>query len=158
MATYETDKDTLAQSSPGQTREKTGGARHSAGLYRHPQTGKEAITLEDPLYGNAQSEAFVRVGFERIRDAKPEEIKNLSGLAIEARKGSARTEMSEEDRTRIDRIENRQLQDENEKLKKQLEEAADTKTDEKAKEDKTSEQSSETKAKTDTKDDKKGTK
>jgi hypothetical protein len=48
-----------------------------AGLYRHPQSGEEAVTFSDPLYGDAQSRAFERVGFEYIGPAPEGYVKTL---------------------------------------------------------------------------------
>lgn len=61
--------DKLKASAPGQTAEGTNSITDVAGLYRHPVSGAEIITLYDPLYGDAQSEAVIRVGFERVSDA-----------------------------------------------------------------------------------------
>src|SRR4051794_5912502 len=47
------------------------------GLYRHPQSGAEVVTLSDPLYGDTQSEAFVRLGFERVGDAPEGYVKSV---------------------------------------------------------------------------------
>lgn len=72
----QTDNDKLKKSKPGETQEDTNSTTGLAGLYRHPN-GEELITLYDPLYGDAQSEAAIRVGFEFVREAKPEEIKTI---------------------------------------------------------------------------------
>jgi hypothetical protein len=79
----------LKSSAPGQTAEETNSATSVAGLYRHPLSGQEVITLSDPLYGDAQSEAALRVGYVRIRDVQPEEIVqiNLVGEVNAARGG-----------------------------------------------------------------------
>lgn len=68
----------LKASAPGQTAEETNSATGTAGLYRHPISGAEVITLSDPLYGDAQSEAAIRVGFVRVRDVQPEEIVQIN--------------------------------------------------------------------------------
>jgi hypothetical protein len=55
-----------------------------AGLYRHPEaidqsTGKpaEMVTLWDPLFGDAQSNAAERLGFERVGDAPEGYVKHI---------------------------------------------------------------------------------
>jgi hypothetical protein len=52
-------------------------------------SGAEVITLSDPLYGDAQSEAALRVGYVRIRDVEPGEIIqiNLVGEVDAAKRG-----------------------------------------------------------------------
>lgn len=68
----------LKASAPGETAEETNSATGTAGLYRHPISGAEVITLSDPLYGDAQSEAAIRVGFVRISDAPEGSIKQIN--------------------------------------------------------------------------------
>lgn len=65
------------------------GGQGSAGLYRHPESGQEAIVQTDPLFGNAQANAFIRLGFRWVRDAKPEEIHSLPELLQEQENKSA---------------------------------------------------------------------
>lgn len=65
MSTETNEK--LKKSKPGETPEETNSKTGIAGLYRHPN-GQELITLYDPLYGDAQSEAAIRVGFEFVRE------------------------------------------------------------------------------------------
>lgn len=60
------------------------GGQGKAGLYRHPESGQEQITLSDPLFGEAQSNAFVQLGFVRIRDARPGEVKTVLDLTLAA--------------------------------------------------------------------------
>lgn len=62
-----------------------GGSVAPAGVWEHPETGKFAITTEDPLFGNAMSQAFLQAGFRFVREAKPEEIKTLPQLDLERR-------------------------------------------------------------------------
>ncbi len=64
---------------------KGGSKIPAAGLYRHPN-GTEAIVTGDPLWGNAQAQAFHRLGFKFVREAKPEEVKTLPELAADSRK------------------------------------------------------------------------
>lgn len=74
--------------------EENNGVEYVAGLYRHPVTGAELVTKEDPLFGNAQSEAVVRVGFERVGDAPTGYEKTL----VEVNAANAKTSnASEED-------------------------------------------------------------
>lgn len=80
----ETLADKLKRSAPGETQEDTNSLTGAAGLYRHPGSGAELITLHDPLLGDAQSEAAIRVGFKRVRDAKPEEVKVLAIASLDA--------------------------------------------------------------------------
>lgn len=51
-------------------------------LYRHPN-GQEAIVQYDPLFGNAQANAFEQVGYKFVREALPEEIKTIPELVLE---------------------------------------------------------------------------
>jgi|ERR1044072_2284272 hypothetical protein len=60
--------------------EENNGVELEAGLYRHPQTGEELVTKSDPLWGNAQSEAVVRVGFEYVGPAPKDYEKTLPEL------------------------------------------------------------------------------
>jgi hypothetical protein len=124
MATkvYEDDNDVIASSKPGKTREKTVGTEHPAGVYQH-ESAKDAegnpvqvITLEDPLYGNTQSEAFVRVGFRRVRDAKPDEIKTLPQLSFERKE---RTEEGDKD-ARLTKVELEQERSKSARLEEEL--------------------------------------
>lgn len=48
--------------------------QNPSGLYRHEKSGAEVITKWHPLFGAAQADAFVRLGFEFIREATPEEL------------------------------------------------------------------------------------
>lgn len=61
--------DNLKSKAPGKTQEESDGGSPGAGLYKHPETGAEIITMYDPLFGDAQSEGIVRLGFERVSDA-----------------------------------------------------------------------------------------
>lgn len=60
------------------------GGQGTAGLYRHPEaidtaTGKpaEMVTLSDPLFGEAQSNAAVQLGFVRVGDVPEGYVKHL---------------------------------------------------------------------------------
>lgn len=49
--------------------------QNPSGLYRHEKSGEEIITKWHPLFGSAQADAAVRVGFEWVRDATEEELR-----------------------------------------------------------------------------------
>lgn len=105
--TYNTEN--LRNNQPGKTAE-SGSQSYEAGLYRHPEaidkeTGKlaEMITLYDPLFGNAQSEAAVRLGFVRISDAPEGSIKNIIEVQKDAKQFNTDTVMS--DKARLDALE-----------------------------------------------------
>lgn len=57
-----------------------------SGLYRHPESGEEAIVQSDPLWGNTQAQAFARLGFKFVREATEGEIKTLPEIAMDARR------------------------------------------------------------------------
>ena len=65
---YDIESLKTGGNAPGNTKETSDQASVEAGLYRHPESGAEAATRFDPLMGNAQSEAFVRLGFVRVGD------------------------------------------------------------------------------------------
>lgn len=56
------------------------GGKGKAGLYRHSESGQEAHTTSDPLYGEAQSNAFEHLGFVRVRDSYPEELHTVPSV------------------------------------------------------------------------------
>lgn len=62
---------------------EVGGQVAPAGLWEHPESGQQAITLDDPLFGNAQSQAFLQAGFKFVRDVEPDEIVTLPQLALD---------------------------------------------------------------------------
>jgi hypothetical protein len=62
-----------------------------SGVYRHPESGQEAIVQSDPLWGNTQAQAFARLGFKFVREAKQSEIQTLPEMAAEARSADADT-------------------------------------------------------------------
>lgn len=65
---------------------EVGGKVAPAGLWRHPESGQEAIVQEgDPLFGNAQAQAFLQTGFKFVREARPDEIHSLPELAADSR-------------------------------------------------------------------------
>jgi len=57
-----------------------------SGVYKHPESGQTAIVQSDPLFGNAQAQAFARLGFKFEREAREDEITSLPELAAESRK------------------------------------------------------------------------
>lgn len=120
---------------PGQTQEQTQGQAPEAGVYEHPQTGRQIITMYDPLFGNAQSEAVVRLGFVRVRDAKPEEIKTLIDSSRDS-KGNQINKISQaqEDKARLDALELAELRREK-REREEAEAAAATEEAKKAEEE-----------------------
>ena len=86
----ETDNEKLKKSRPGATAEVSAGVTGSAGLYRHPESGQEAATKFDPLYGDAQSEAFLRTGFVRVGDVPEGYAKEMVPGSVEADEREAR--------------------------------------------------------------------
>lgn len=77
------DVSNLPNARPGATAEKTLSKTGIAGVYRHPQSGQEAIAVWDPLTGNTQAEALMRTGFEYVRDVKDGDIKTLVEASIQ---------------------------------------------------------------------------
>lgn len=57
-----------------------------SGLYRHPESGQEAIVQSDPLWGNTQAQAFARLGFKFVREANEGEVKTLPEIAMDTRR------------------------------------------------------------------------
>lgn len=90
MAT-ETLAEKLQRTKDQVTLEQTNSVSGMAGLYRHPKSGAELITLYDPIQGDAQSEAALRVGFEFVRPAEPEEIHVLTIASEDAASERAKT-------------------------------------------------------------------
>lgn len=77
------DVTDLDKKKAGKTAEKSAGQVYEAGVYEHPEA-KDAngdpvqiITLYDPLFGNVQSEAVARLGFQRVRDVKKGDVVTL---------------------------------------------------------------------------------
>jgi hypothetical protein len=117
------DTSTLKANKPGKTREVNENGEHPAGLWRHPN-GEEAVTLYDPLYGDAQSEAFARLGFVRVGDAPEGYVKSLATPSVQAEKDkAATTSNSDEVKGILARL--NAVEDENARLK----EAAQNKVD-----------------------------
>lgn len=116
-----------------------GGPLAPAGVWEHPDSGQRAITLEDPLFGNAQSQAFKRLAFKFVRPADPDEIKTMPQLAIDSRAADENNMKGLS--ARLDKLEN--VSAENEKLAARVKELeaeklARDQTDAAAKKDDTS--------------------
>lgn len=84
----------LAASTGGSTAETNGmGGQekpfNQAGVYEHPKSGERIIAKAHPLFGNAQADAMVRLGFEWVREATPDELKEQVFLPRPADNGSA---------------------------------------------------------------------
>lgn len=68
------DTDNLKSNKGGFTRERQLAGEYTAGLYKHPDAKDangnpvEIATKFDPLFGDVQSEAVVRLGFQRVGD------------------------------------------------------------------------------------------
>lgn len=116
---------------------EVGGKVAPAGLWRHKESGQEAIVQDDPLFGNAQAQAFLQTGFEFVRPAEPGEVKTLPELQAEVRnesesnvKGlSARLDLLENSNAKTQEAldaaseENRKLAEDNAKLREDLAQA-----------------------------------
>mgnify|MGYP000252351797 CR=1 FL=1 len=98
-----------------------------AGVYRHPEAGTEVITQGDPLHGDIQSEAAVRLGFVRVRDAKPGEVKTVIDTNREARKKKEVTQAAPSaDAQRLDTLELESLRREKKERDTAVQEAVKT--------------------------------
>lgn len=68
------DTDNLKSNKGGFTKERQLAGEYKAGLYKHPDAKDaagnpvEIATKFDPLYGDVQSEAVARLGFQRVGD------------------------------------------------------------------------------------------
>ena len=121
--------ENLKKNKPGETAETSDNVTGGAGLYRHPETGKEVITLYDPLFGDAQSEGIVRLGFVRVGDAPEGSIKTIIEQNQNSRVYNSNTVA--DDKARLDQLELAELRRE----KREREEAEDAEASEaKAKE------------------------
>jgi hypothetical protein len=95
--------ENLKKNKPGETAETSDNVTGGAGLYRHPETGKEVITLYDPLFGDAQSEGIVRLGFVRVGDAPEGSIKTIIDINQNSRIYNSNTVA--DDKARLDALE-----------------------------------------------------
>lgn len=105
--------------------QEKGGKVAPAGVWVHPETGNRAITLEDPLFGSAQSQAFLQAGFQFERPAQPEEIVTLPAVAIAEH--NAQSDSMKGLSARLDQLEgvaekNKALEEEVAQLRKEKEE------------------------------------
>jgi hypothetical protein len=76
---------------PGFTMEETNSETGEEGLYRHPDNGTELVALSDPLYGNAQAEGAIRVGFKRVGDVPEGYVKTLVTASIDKENQAQKT-------------------------------------------------------------------
>lgn len=82
----EFDTKNLKNNRAGRTREI--GGRGEEGVYEHPEARNEdgsprqVICLEDPLFGNAQANAAIQLGYVRVGDVDRSSLKTLTGDAI----------------------------------------------------------------------------
>lgn len=115
---------TVARNRPGSTQETNApGALpeppRPKQVWRHPASGEEVILQWDPLYGSVQHAAFARVGFEYVRDAKPEEVTTLEQASIDAENSKLKDNASREDvKNVVARVQ--AVEAENARLKAQL--------------------------------------
>lgn len=75
----------------GQSIASEKGGKGKAGVYRHPETGAEAICQYDPLFGNAQANAFEKIGFKWMRDVKEGEVKTVELTATDVNRTESDT-------------------------------------------------------------------
>jgi hypothetical protein len=128
----------LKRSKAGQTPEETNSVTSEEGLYQHPEaknadgTPRQLVCLYDPLFGNAQAEGAIRVGFERVGDVPEGYVKTVTGFGTDAANQTADTVngdklVGQEDlkglqaRMSAYEINQKALADENDALRKQLE-------------------------------------
>lgn len=124
-------QDRLEASTPGAVATEEGGVG-KAGLYRHPESGEEAHTLSDPLFGEAQSNAFEQLGFVRVRDSRPEEVKTVVDFSLAANAGQ--TDSLKGLSARLDQLEgvaerNKELEAQVAKLQKEATDRLDSTTE-----------------------------
>lgn len=124
--------ENLKKNKPGETAETSDNVTGGAGLYRHPETGKEVITLYDPLFGDAQSEGIVRLGFVRVGDAPEGSIKTIVEQNQNSRIYNSNTVA--DDKARLDQLELAELR--REKREREEAEAEAAEADKKAAEEK----------------------
>jgi hypothetical protein len=135
--------ENLKKNKPGETAETSDNVTGGAGLYRHPETGKEVITLYDPLFGDAQSEGIVRLGFVRVSDASEGSIKTIIEQNQNSRIYNSNT--VESDKARLDQLELAELR--REKREREEAEAEAAEADKKAAEEKEAAEKAEAEAK-----------
>lgn len=128
----------LEKNRAGETAETSDRQSPQAGLYRHPEaknpdgTPVEVITMHDPLFGDAQSEGIVRLGFVRVGDAPEGAIKTIVEQNMNSRVYNSNT--AESDKARLDALELAELRREKrEREEAEAEAAAAAKAEEEAK-------------------------
>lgn len=73
----------VARNKPGATLEPdTDGKTQPAGLWRHPLSGAEVITQNDPLWGDGQGRAAARTGFVYVGPAPEGSVKTLADVSV----------------------------------------------------------------------------
>lgn len=77
------DTTQLANNKGGATLETSDTAPTPAGLYRHPESKQEIVTLSDPLYGDVQSEGVRRLGFEYVGPAPEGSTKSIVEVILD---------------------------------------------------------------------------
>lgn len=135
--------ENLKKNKPGETAETSDNPGPTAGLYRHPETGKEVITLSDPLFGESQSEGIVRLGFVRVGDAPEGSIKTIIEQNQNSRIYNSNT--VESDKARLDQLELAELR--REKREREEAEAEAAEAEKKAAEEKEAAEKAEAEAK-----------
>ncbi len=58
--------------------------KNPAGLYRHPESGKELVARQHPKFGSAMADGFVAVGYKFVGEA-PVEVKTKAETKTEAK-------------------------------------------------------------------------
>lgn len=79
------DLSNLKGNKGGNTLEVSEQESPEAGVYEHPETKEQIITTSHPLFGDAQSEGIVRLGFVRIRAAEQGEVKSIVEQILETK-------------------------------------------------------------------------
>lgn len=125
------DTKDLKNKAPGLTQETSDKSTSAgAGVYEHPTAVDEngnpqqIITLHDPLFGDAQSEGVVRLGFVFKRPATAEDVKTIIGNAKDAKEYEKSHDASVT--SRVDQLELESLRAF--KARKEAEEAAEKQT------------------------------
>lgn len=92
------------------------GGKGTAGLYEHPASGEQMATFSDPLFGEAQSNAAVQLGFVRIGDV-PEGYAHYVDIS-ELTRDQGSTDSMKGLTARMNQLET--VQSDNDKLKAQI--------------------------------------
>lgn len=83
------DTEQLKTNKGGATLETSDTAPTPAGLYRHPESKQEVVTLFDPLYGDVQSEGIKRLGFEYVGPAPEGSTKSIVEVILDEKKNDS---------------------------------------------------------------------